>query len=243
MALQVPQIFLSLLVIAAGTAVQASIGFGLALIAAPLLFLIDPLFVPGPVIASALVLSLWIVRQERQALDFRHFPEALAGRLIGSPLGAVVIGTLSAVTFDLVFALLVLLAVGMSLLHGNIQPNRRNVFLGMLASGFMGTISSIGGPPIALVYQNSNGARLRGNLSLMFLIGTLVSLVSLSVVGRFGPGDFQHTALLILGVVIGVFLARPLKKKLDRHNARPFLLVLCSLSAGVVLIQALLQIL
>jgi len=233
------QIGLAIVFMAAGTAVQASIGFGLALVAAPMLYLVEPSLIPGPIIACAFLLSIWVVWQERQAVDYSHFIEAVAGRLIGSPLGALVIGSLTATTFDIVFGILVLLAVGLSLMHGNIEPTRRNVFFGTMASGFMGTISSIGGPPIALVYQNRSGASLRGNLSLMFLIGTFISLVSLGFVGRFGLSDIAHTGVLFAGVVIGVICSAPLKRRLDKRKARPFLLGLCALSACSVLIQAL----
>jgi uncharacterized membrane protein YfcA len=233
------QIALAILFMAAGTAVQASIGFGLAMVAAPLLYIVEPGLVPGPIIACALLLSIWVVYQEWHAVDNAHLWPAIAGRMIGSPLGAMVIGSLSAATFDIVFGMLVLAAVGMSLMHGNIQPNRKTVFFGTMASGFMGTISSIGGPPIAMVYQNRSGAALRGNLSLMFLIGTFISLVSLSVVGRFGLDDAANTGVLLVGVVIGVFCSVPLKRKLDKRTARPFLLGLCALSATSVLLQAL----
>jgi uncharacterized membrane protein YfcA len=232
------QIALAILFMAAGTAVQASIGFGLAMVAAPLLYIVEPAFVPGPIIACALLLSIWVVRNEWHAVDYAQLWPAIAGRLIGSPLGALVIGSLTATTFDIVFGLLVLAAVGISLLHGNIQPNGKTVFFGTMASGFMGTISSIGGPPIALVYQNRSGAELRGNLSLMFLIGTFISLVSLGLVGRFGLDDLLYVAVLLVGVVIGVAISIPLKRRLDKRTARPFLLGLCALSASTVLLQA-----
>jgi uncharacterized membrane protein YfcA len=198
------QLVLAIGIMAVGTAVQASIGFGLAMVAAPLLYIVEPAFIPGPIIACAFLLSIFVVWKEWHAVDYSQLWPAIAGRLIGLPLGALVIGSLTAATFDIVFGLLVLSAVGISLLHGNIQPNSRTVFFGTMASGFIGTISSIGGPPIALVYQNRSGAALRGNLSLMFLIGTFISLVSLNLVGRFGMADLVYVGVLLVGVVIGV---------------------------------------
>lgn len=233
------QLVLAIGIMAVGTAVQASIGFGLAMVAAPLLYIVEPAFIPGPIIACAFLLSIFVVWKEWHAVDYSQLWPAIAGRLIGSPLGALVISSLTAATFDIVFGLLVLSAVGISLLHGNIQPNSRTVFFGTMASGFMGTISSIGGPPIALVYQNRSGAALRGNLSLMFLIGTFISLVSLNLVGRFGMADLVYVGVLLVGVVIGVGVSIPLKRKLDKRTARPFLLGLCALSATSVLLQAL----
>ena len=52
------ELALAALVILVGSYVQSSIGFGLAIISAPLLFALDPLYVPGPVTVCALTLSL-----------------------------------------------------------------------------------------------------------------------------------------------------------------------------------------
>ena len=50
----------------------------------------------------------------------------------------------------------------------------------------MGTISSVGGPPVALLYQDERGSEVRGTLSSIFAVGALFSLVVLAVVGEFG---------------------------------------------------------
>ena len=231
-------IFLALLVVAIGTAVQTSIGFGLAMVAAPALLLIDRQFVPAPLIVAALVLVSWMSWDERGAINKAHFKAALAGRLCGSPPAAFLIGTMSALAFDIVFGVLVLLGVLISLIHSNIRATPKTVFFATMASGFMSVISSIGGPPVALIYQNSKGPELRANLSALFVLGCIVSLISLAFVGRFSLMDFYRGTLLSIGVLIGVPLARPLQKHLDRQKARPYLLGLCAISALLVLIKA-----
>lgn len=228
-----------MLIVSIGTAVQASIGFGLSMIAAPLLLLIDPALVPAPLILIALLLSLWMAWQDRQAINLGNFKAAIAGRLLGTPPAALLLGSISATTFDLVFSLLVLLAVALSLVHSTLQATPRNVFFATALSGFMGTISSVGGPPIALVYQNASGADLRANLAVLFVLGTTMSLVALALVGRFDSSDVLITAWLFGGVVLGVLLSGPLKQRLDRTTARPWLLCLCFISAAGVLSRAL----
>lgn len=229
---------LAILVVAAGTAVQASIGFGLAMIAAPLLMLIEPEFIPGAMIAIALLLALWMTWDDRHAIDRRTLKAGVAGRLLGTPPAALFLGTVSAATFDLVFGALVLLAVGMSLWHSKIRPTPWNVFFATVASGFMGTISGIGGPPLALVYQNASAAELRANLSVLFLVGTSISLIALVMIGRFGVADLGYTAILLVGTVAGVLCRGPVKRRLDRSAARPWLLGLCAASALTVLLRA-----
>jgi uncharacterized membrane protein YfcA len=230
--------FLAVAVVAVGTAIQSAIGFGLAMVAAPILLLINRNLVPGPLIAAALLLVIWMAYTDRHAINMSHFKAAIAGRVIGTIPAAFLIGTVSAVTFDLVFGILVLMAVVMSLIHANIQVTPRNIFFATIAAGFMSTISSIGGPPQALVYQNARGAELRANLSVLFAMGSAVSLVALSVVGRFHLQDLLYSLMLFVGVLIGKGCSGPLQRLIDRHSARPFLLGLCAVSALLVLGRA-----
>ena len=46
-------------IMAIGCALQAAVGFGFALFSAPLLLLIDPRFVPGPILLAAIPLCVW----------------------------------------------------------------------------------------------------------------------------------------------------------------------------------------
>lgn len=228
-------------VVAVGTAVQSAVGFGLAMVSAPVLLLIDRNLVPGPLIAAALFLVIWVTYSERQSIDFSHFKAALLGRLIGTPPAAFLIGSVSSVGFDMLFGGLVLAAVIISLVHADIKATPAKVFFATIASGFMSTISSIGGPPIALVYQNARGPALRANLSLLFTMGCMISLTALAMVGRFHLKDLGYSAGLIIGVVIGILSSGPLKRKLDKQTARPWLLGLCAFSSLLVLGRALYQ--
>jgi uncharacterized membrane protein YfcA len=112
------------------------------------------------------------------------------------------------------------------------------VFFATLASGFMGTISGIGGPPLALVYQNASGPEIRANLAVLFVLGTSISLVALSFIGRFGLADIAYSAVLLVGILIGVLCRGPVRRRIDQNAARPYLLGLCALSALAVLVRA-----
>ena len=239
--LTVMDISLAIAVMALGTAIQASIGFGVALIAAPVLLLLDRDLVHGPIIAAAFFLVIWMSYNERHAINYSHIKIALIGRLCGTPVGAWLIGTLSAAMFDILFSLLVMMGVAISLLHANVRATPVSVFLATAASGFMSTISSIGGPPLALVYQNSQGSELRANLSMLFMMGCMFSLTALFLVGEFGLTEIKYSGVLFSGVLLGVPLSRPLKKFLEGKKARPYLLALCFLSALGVLARALLS--
>ena len=239
--LNAPLLLLALLVMAFGTLVQAALGFGLALVAAPLLHLIDPVFVPGPVILCVCTLSAWVLWRDQHALDTGQLGLVISGRLLGALGATAVLGSVSAAGFDLIFGLLILLAVLMSLLQPRLEASKRNVFIATLASGFMGTLSSIGGPPLALVYQNAEVSRLRANLALIFLVGASLSLVLLALIGRFGWRELVYGLFLQPGVLAGIALAQPLRRRLDQRLVRPLLLLLCALAALVILGRAVLQ--
>ena len=51
------------------------------------------------------------------------------------------------------------------------------------ASGITGTATSIGGPPIAIVYQHRPAREIRTTMAVYFLVGAGISLVALLISG------------------------------------------------------------
>ncbi len=153
--------------------VQSAAGFGLALVSAPLLLLIYGPFVPGPMMAAGMVLTTFILVREHQHVDVSGVTFALIGRVAGTAGAAGFLLVASEASFDIAFAALVMFAVILSAAGVRPRPNPRNAVIAGTLSGLMGTISSIGGPPMALLYQSSGAARLRGTLAGYFLLGGL----------------------------------------------------------------------
>lgn len=215
-----------------GATVQGSLGFGMALVSAPFLLLIDRSLIPGPLLAVALVLTALIALRERHALDGDGFRTAIFGRVLGTAPAALAAAVLAGRAFDSVFAALVLAAVAVSLCGVRLSPVRRNVFVAGALSGLMGTLSSIGGPPMALVYQNAEGPRIRATLSCFFAVGAALSLGALAAVGRFGIHEAVLAAILLPGAVAGFTVSRWTRSLVDGGAIRP--LVLClSFTAGI----------
>jgi hypothetical protein len=231
---------IAIAIVAAAAAVQASIGFGLAIVAAPLLALLDRAYVPGPLIASGTCLALIMALRERPAMDVSGVRTAVAGRVLGVIPAGYALSVASQETYDLLFSTLVLAAVALSLFRREIRPTPGTVFAAGIASGFMGTITAIGGPPLALVYQSSRGPELRATLAGMFLLGSVISLAALAAIGRFGAAELARTAVLVPGVVLGVLASRPLLHLSNPGATRPLVLALSTASALAVLARALL---
>jgi uncharacterized protein len=103
----------------------------------------------------------------------------------------------------------------------------------------MGTVSGIGGPPIALVYQRAPSATLRATLARYFLVGTMVTIPTLFVVGELGTDEVVASAVLVPGVVAGFVASKPLVHHLDQRSVRPVVLALSAVAALAVLVREL----
>lgn len=224
-----------------GSTLQGSVGFGLGLIGVPLLVLINPVFVPGPLLLSALTLTLLICYREHQSIDVKGIRWAIPGRIVGSILGAGLLTLIPRQNLSLLFGAMVLLAIGISLTGWEVPLTSLNLFGAGTLSGFMGTTSSIGGAPIALVYQRQKGPRLRGTLSGIFVLGTIISILSLLVIGHFGLREMVIAGVLIPGVFLGFILSSQTAKIMDKGFLRPAVLIASALSGVVVIVRSILS--
>src|SRR5207237_1758880 len=110
---------------------------------APLLALVAPDLVPGPIMLSSLVLSLASAVRERASIDRSGVALALAGRLPGVALGASALAWLPEHTMNVVFGVLVLSAVALSISGPTLPRNPRTLAATGFVSGGMGTMPSL----------------------------------------------------------------------------------------------------
>ena len=212
-----------------GATLQGSVGFGMGLLASPILILIDPRFVPGPILLSTSVLPVLLVYRERTAIDFHGIQWAMVGRLVGTVLASAILLVVSADQLVLLIGVFILSAVGMSLSGFRFDPIRPVLVVAGMLSGLLGTVASVGGPPMALVYQHAEGARIRSTMSGFFLLGTILSLGALWYVGRVGVHEIQLTLVMLPSVLTGFVLSKWTAVYVDRGYVRPAVL---SVAAG-----------
>lgn len=237
--LTAPQIAIAIAMATLGALLQGSIGFGLAVVAAPILLLLNEAFVPGPTLFAAMLLVVLMALRERRSVIVGDIGLAVFGRFVGMLPAVYAISILPKAVYELLFSVLVLLMVLLSATGQHLPPNRINVFIAGILSGFVGTISSVGGPVMALVYQNESGPSIRATLGAIFTLGSLVSLIGLWWVGRFGAIELALGLLLLPGVLIGFALSRYTKGYIDRAGTRPVVLLVAALSAVAVMLRAL----
>ena len=226
------QLAIALAVVTLGSAVQASVGLGLGLIAAPILLLLYPPFVPGPLMASGIVMVMLVAHRDRTHIDFAGLRYGLAGRVVGTLAAGFFLAVASTRVFDLVFGVLVLLAASISAIGFHVSPGPRNTAIAGALSGLMGTISAIGGPPLALLYQGEGTERLRGTLSGFFILGGSFTLLVLAGVGRFGKQEIVLAALLTPAAILGFLISLPLRDRVSSTAAQRLVIGL-SMACGV----------
>ncbi|HEY7883606.1 MAG TPA: sulfite exporter TauE/SafE family protein [Cellvibrionaceae bacterium] len=226
------QILLANLALLAGACLQGVAGYGIGTLSAPLVFLISPLFLPGPMIINAVLLNIMMLVRNRASLSFRPVRYAIGGNIIGTVLAGFTLTMLTARGFELAFGVLILLAVGLSVIGLKPSLSGRNSIIAGGASGYMGTITAVGGPPMGLIYQNETGPRMRANLAAFFLFASCASIVALAPAGLIGMRELKLVAVSFPGVIIGFWLSGHLIHRLPFTSMRPIILSIAAV-AGV----------
>ena len=215
-------------------------GFGLGMFGAPLLILIDPRFVPAPLLCTAVVITLLLTHRERHAAEYQDLKWSLSGRVLG--IGAAMFA-LTVVPTDrdaVLSGSLILTAVGLSAsgLHLAIAPG--SLFGAGALSGLIGTAVSAGGPPMALLYQRESGSRIRSSLSAYFFFGVVMSIGGLAIIGRFSWEEVVLAFSLLPGALLGFLISRRTARLLDKGYVRTTVLVVSGMSGLIVLMTGVL---
>ena len=222
------------------SALQSSIGFGIGLLSAPIVALVDPKLIPGTLIMVAAVVTLIVVIREREDIDLRGTGWALVGRVPGTVAGALLLATLPERALAILLAGVVLVGVVLTSFGWIPAARRRNVVLAGAASGLLGTATSIGGPPMALVWQRNTGARLRGTMGGFFLVGSVMSIAALAATGSIDGRTLWGCAVLIPAAVAGYLISRPMNRHLDQKRLRWLAIGVSTVGAVVLITRELL---
>src|SRR6478672_6536502 len=205
------------------------------MLAAPIVAIVDPGLIPGTLIMLATLVTLIVTVREREDIDLAGTGWALVGRVPGTVAGALLLASLPARGLAILLAGVVLLGVVLTSAGWVPAARRRNVVLAGATSGLLGTATSIGGPPMALVWQRNSGARLRGTMGGFFLIGSVMSLVVLALTGAVDVHTLWASSVLIPAAIVGYLLSHLLNRHLDQKRLR-WLAIGVSAAGAVLLI-------
>src|SRR5699024_2453754 len=76
-----------------------------------------------------------------------------------------------------------------------------------VVSGLTGTATSIGGPPIALLYQHRPHDQVRPTLAVFFAAGAAYSLIGLTLTGQMPMRDVLLAGMLLPVLVAGYLMS------------------------------------
>jgi uncharacterized membrane protein YfcA len=230
---------IAVVIVLIGSALQASIGVGLGLLAAPTLAAIDPDFIPGALTVCVVPLTIGMVVREHHHIDRERIWKASGGRIVGVVIGTWVAAATSPTVIAIIVGLTVLLAVVASVTGLHFAPTDRNIVVAGAAAGFTGTSAGVGGPPMALTYQHSDPGTLRSTLAAFNAIGSAMTIPSLAIAGVIGRREVELALMLVPGVVVGLWLGGLTIARLPPARVRPIVLAACAASALALLLRQL----
>jgi uncharacterized membrane protein YfcA len=136
-----------------GAVVQASVGFGIVVVAAPFVIWLAPELRPGTLLVCGFVMPLLELRGTMRDVDGVSLRAALAGRLLLTPVGVWVVAVSSTRLIAFLVGLLVLIVALASAYAPAFEARPRNLFVPGMLTGVSGTAASVGGPFVAMTLQ------------------------------------------------------------------------------------------
>lgn len=218
-------------------ALQATVGFGFALISVPLLLLLNPLFAPVPQLVVVWPLTLAMVWRERHAVEPRSTMWILVGRIPGAAIGVALLKLLSTAALDVLMSLMVIAGVILVIVAKTFRRTPARELAAGIASGTMAMVSAIGGPPIALLYGNDEGPTVRANLGLVFAVGLTITLSVRSLAGEVSVDEVMIGLALLPSVFLGLHASKRLIPHVNGSRLKTAIVAIAGGSALLLLVR------
>ena len=231
---------MALVVTLVAASAQGIVGLGFAVVSVPLLSLVDPALAPVPQVLMVLPLTLLMAWRERAHADMRGIPWLLVGRLPGAAIGLGLLAVASQRALDVTIAAIVIAGVAIRASQVKVRRTRTTeVFVGTFA-GTASMVASIGGPPMALLFQRERAETIRSTLGVVFTIGVGITIAGRAAAGRITGDDIQIATLLFPAMVTGYLVSIPLTSRVSEEFVRTSILVVSAIAALGLLIRAIL---
>ena len=224
-----------------GAIVQRLTGAGYGMIAAPLIALVAPQFLPVALLILGIAVGL-----SASALNFASVAKAdLAPGFLGRTLGAVIAAYIAAQVLSvegiaLTVGLVIWIAILMSLAGWKAKPTPPTLFVAGTAAGIMGTLTAVGAPPMAIVYSQVEARRSAATQNVFFAFGMCVSIAALAFQGLITSSHLWFAALMLPMVPLAFLASRPFVGRIEKGSLRPYALGLSGSAATALILQQLL---
>lgn len=227
-----PDLVIALAVTAFAASVQSSAGIGFAIVSVPLLSLVDDRLAPVPQILVVMPMVLWMAWRERHAIDLSGVGWIMVGRFIGAGIGLFLLKWASDTTLDVLVGLAVLAGVVIVGTGAKIRRTPATQAAAGTAASVTSMVASMGGPPLALLYHDADGATIRSSLATVFMFGVSLTIVLRAVSGEISRTDVEVAVWLLPALLVGMAVGTRLSHLLEGPRIRLTILTL-SASASV----------
>lgn len=224
-----------------GTVLQRLAGQGFGMIAAPVVALVAPDFLPTTLLLVGLAVGLSSAAFDLSAVVRRDLIPGFAGRSLGAFIAAAIAAQLAiqAEMLGAVVACVVFLGIALSVVGLRVDITPVPLALAGTAGGIMGTLTAVGAPPMALLYQHVEQRRSAATQNVFFCFGMAVSLLALWLQGLVAGHHIVLAAALLPAVPLGLAASQPLARRVARRSIRPVALGLAGCAASVLLVRTL----
>ncbi|GAA0976822.1 hypothetical protein ENKNEFLB_02579 [Nocardioides aquaticus] len=221
-----------------GAVVQNLVGLGLGLVAAPVITLVAPELMPDVLLWLATALPLVTLWRDHDDIDWRGLGWTFPTRLVGTVAAVAAVAAISPAALGVLIGLVVLAAVVLTWRAVTVPLNRGTLLGAGLLGGFAGTASSVGGPPLAILYQHSPPQRMRTTLAVYFTTGSAISLLGLGLGGQLSLSHFWVSLAVLPMLFVGTLAGSRLRRRIPLARVRPAVLAVCAASALVLLVRS-----
>ena len=233
-----PLVLLLGLAVLAGGVVQSTIGFGLAVVAAPVVVLLAPDLMPAALLPPALTLPLLQLSRGPRDIAWRPLGWALGARTLFTPVGVAVVAWFSPRAIAALVGVLILVTVALSIRVIDLRATPRNAAVAGAVTGISGTAAAIGGPFLALVLQHERPERVRSTLAVFFVAGSLLGLTGLFVGGQLTREQLLAGLVWVPFGLLGYVVGAPVRARIDPDRFRRAVLAVCVLASVAVIVRA-----
>ena len=237
-------LFFSILIVAAGATVMGTIGFGIVLVAAPVVLLyLEPQQAVVVLNGLTAILMVMVLMRTWRFLEFRASVGLVLGGMAATPIGVLALNAASAGVLRVTIAVVIIILALFSLTNIQLpfaQRRPAGPFFGFLTSLSVTTIG-IGGPigAIYVIAQRWKAETVRAVLALFFLVSNTLAFALYSATGLVDGNTLANIGALIPGLIIGFGLASVLVTRINDRTFRYAVVGVIVVAGGVMLVREL----
>ena len=234
------ELVFSILIVAAGAAIMGTVGFGIVLVAAPVILLyLEPQQAVVVLNGLTAILMVMVLLRTWRHLELRASVGLIVGGMAATPIGVLALNAASPGVLRVTIAIVIIILALFSLTSVQLpfaQRRPAGPILGFLTSL---SITAIGvGGPIGAIYviaQRWKPETVRAVLALFFLASDTMAFALYAATGLVGRDTLANVGVMIPGLLIGFGLSAVLVNRINERIFRYTVVVVIVVAGGVML--------